>query len=234
MKIIGHRGAKGLAPENTIAGFRAAIDHGVDGIEFDVRTTRDNIPVIIHNAALETADGSEFSVHMHTLEELQARQPELCTLSAALRAINRRVPAFIEIKPGADPEPIVTVIRKLQVEGWTAADITFLSFDFRVLKVMHAAFPEIPIIVNDMWSSVRAVRRARALGTKQVDIFYRVLWPGVIRGLTRHGYQVYTFALNDAAQVRRWQQAGLYGVVTDFPDRMQSLRGPHNPWQKDS
>jgi len=49
MKIIGHRGAKGLAPENTLASMQAALDNNVDAIEFDVRVTRDNVPVINHN-----------------------------------------------------------------------------------------------------------------------------------------------------------------------------------------
>lgn len=51
--IIGHRGASALAPENTLAAFRRAIGDGADGIEFDVRLSRDGLAVVIHDATLE-------------------------------------------------------------------------------------------------------------------------------------------------------------------------------------
>ena len=55
--IIGHRGASAVAPENTMAAFREAIAAGCDGIEFDVRLTRDGIPVIIHDNTLRRTAG---------------------------------------------------------------------------------------------------------------------------------------------------------------------------------
>jgi glycerophosphoryl diester phosphodiesterase len=55
--IIGHRGASAVAPENTMAAFREAISAGSDGIEFDVRLTRDGIPVIIHDSSLRRTGG---------------------------------------------------------------------------------------------------------------------------------------------------------------------------------
>ena len=51
--IIGHRGASALAPENTLAAFALAIQEGADGIEFDVRLSRDRAPVVVHDATLE-------------------------------------------------------------------------------------------------------------------------------------------------------------------------------------
>src|ERR1700752_1374193 len=55
--IIGHRGASAVAPENTMAAFREAIDAGADGIEFDVRLTRDRVPVVIHDSTLHRTGG---------------------------------------------------------------------------------------------------------------------------------------------------------------------------------
>ena len=50
--IIGHRGASAIAPENTLAAFKRAIQDGADGIEFDVRLSQDGVPVVIHDATL--------------------------------------------------------------------------------------------------------------------------------------------------------------------------------------
>lgn len=55
--IIGHRGASAVAPENSIAAFEAAIAAGADGIEFDVRLSRDGVPVIIHDDTLQRTHG---------------------------------------------------------------------------------------------------------------------------------------------------------------------------------
>lgn len=69
--IIAHRGASALAPENTLAAFRQAIEDGADGIEFDLRIARDGVPVVFHDATLKRIAGRENTVSSFTSEELQ-------------------------------------------------------------------------------------------------------------------------------------------------------------------
>lgn len=64
--IIAHRGASALAPENTLAAFKRAIDDGAEGIEFDVRLTRDGVPVVIHDATLER-NGRRKAAYLNSL-----------------------------------------------------------------------------------------------------------------------------------------------------------------------
>src|SRR5215475_8462662 len=68
--IIGHRGASAVAPENTMAAFQAAIAAGADGVEFDVRLSRDGVPVIIHDDTLQRTVGLRKRVSDLTAEEL--------------------------------------------------------------------------------------------------------------------------------------------------------------------
>ena len=70
--IIGHRGASAVALENTIAAFHAAIVAGADGIEFDVRLSRDGVPVIIHDDTLSRTHGVRRRVADMTMEELSS------------------------------------------------------------------------------------------------------------------------------------------------------------------
>ena len=65
--IIGHRGASAVAPENTMAAFREAIAVGADGIEFDVRLTRDGVPVVIHDSTLRRTLAPDPSGPRHSL-----------------------------------------------------------------------------------------------------------------------------------------------------------------------
>ena len=73
--IIGHRGASAVAPENTIAAFREAIAAGADGIEFDVRLTRDGVPVIIHDNSLYRTARLPHRIADLTRSELEQIEP---------------------------------------------------------------------------------------------------------------------------------------------------------------
>src|SRR6185503_14444987 len=69
--ILGHRGASAVAPENTLAAFSRAMSDGADGIEFDVRLSRDGVPVVIHDANLNRTAGVARRVSDLTAKELQ-------------------------------------------------------------------------------------------------------------------------------------------------------------------
>ncbi len=69
--IIAHRGASAIAPENTLAAFRRAIDDGAEGIEFDVRLTKDGVPVVLHDAQLNRVGRCEGRVIDFTSKQLQ-------------------------------------------------------------------------------------------------------------------------------------------------------------------
>ena len=62
MKIVGHRGARGLSPENTIASLEKAIEHGVDMVEVDVRVTKDGVAVLHHDPVVTDPDGAEIII----------------------------------------------------------------------------------------------------------------------------------------------------------------------------
>jgi len=179
MKIIGHRGAKGLAPENTLAGIQKAIAHGVDAIEIDVRITQDNVAVLLHNPTANDIANTELSVRACTYAELKAHKPDLTTLAEAMKTINRRVPVIIELKPHEPTEPVIAVIQRFVKRGWKPADIQFISFDYQILKTLHHAFPEHTVIVDEMWSSVRAISRARRLGSRHISLYRPFLWSGL-------------------------------------------------------
>src|SRR5881397_2525073 len=77
--VIAHRGNRVRAPENTLLAFRQAVEIGADAIEFDVRLTRDGVPVVIHDADLDRTTNGHGLVESYTFDELR-------TLNAAARA----------------------------------------------------------------------------------------------------------------------------------------------------
>ncbi|CAN5456114.1 glycerophosphodiester phosphodiesterase family protein [soil metagenome] len=210
MKIIGHRGAKGLAPENTKASFKAALKAGVDLIELDIRTSADGRLIVHHDPAI-----GKLGIATHTFAELKNEKADLLTLKEALDVIQSTIPVIIEIKKGSDME---VVIKKLKETNMPASTL-IASFYMPALRAVKTAFPDIELIVNEKWSGVRGSYRCRKLGTKFITMNERWLWGGFIRSMSRSGYKLSAYPLNNVKKARRYERYGLYGGVTDYPDR---------------
>ena len=219
MIIIGHRGAAGLAPENTIAALMKAIEYSVDEIEIDVRVTKDNVPILHHNPNLIFPDDQKTAIKDHTFHDLQALKADLATLDEAITIIARQKPLIIEVKPDEDIQPIVAVIQWFLDRGWKPDDFRLASFSPDTLASLRTALPQIPLIVNERWSGVRAHLRARRLGASRITMNQRWLWFGFIRAVYRGGHLLSAYVINDPAKARNWKRFGMYGVITDFPDR---------------
>jgi glycerophosphoryl diester phosphodiesterase len=222
MKIIGHRGARGLAPENTLASLQKGLQHHVDMLEFDVRVTKDGVPVLHHDAAMRGAKGEKMMIREYTFTELKHHFPDLATLQQALDLIDTRVTAYIEVKEGEATKPIVDKLKEYLESGmYMAKNLRLASKSQKTLRELHRGLPEVPVIVIERWSGVRAHRRAKELGAKEIAMFQAWLWWGFIRGFKNSDKKLYAYTLNDPAKARRWAKWGLAGAVTDYPDRFE-------------
>lgn len=212
MKIIGHRGARGLAPENTIAALKKAIEHNVDEVEFDVRVTKDKVAVLHHNRRIKSRNGQKLWIHKAKYADLKAHKPDLATLQEALVALPTSAKLYIEVKPRVDIKPIVKLLKADNHEFHIA------SKNQKTLLALHRAIPDKPTIVIHAWSGVIASHRARKLNTKRISMNHHWLWGGFISRVAKSGYQLSTYTINDPIKAKKWQKLGLYAVVTDRPD----------------
>jgi glycerophosphoryl diester phosphodiesterase len=222
MKIIGHRGACGLAPENTIASFKKALEHNVDGVEFDLRVTKDNIVIVHHDAELTDPNGEKRAVVEHTYAQLKEHKKDLPTFEEVLDTIGHRATLYVEVKPGVPTAPIIKIIKAYLGKGWKPDYFRFLSFSQPILHELQRELPDIPKIVSEKWSGIRVTRRARQLGTKHILISQKWLWWGFIEIIHRNGWYLGTYTLDDPVKARRWARHGLQVVFTDYPDRFET------------
>lgn len=221
MLIIGHRGACGLAPENTIASFKKALEYNVDVIEFDLRVTEDKEVIVHHEKFLADLSGNRLLIKRTTYNELKSHKPDLPTLNEVLDFLRDKVPVFIDVKQSEEVRPIVAILKKYIKNGWPMAHITIGSKSQKTLLEVHAQLPQVKKRVIDRWSGLRAIIRAKQLGTNLIVMHERWLWAGFISGMSRRGYELYPYPLNDPKKAKRWAKHGLAGVVTDFPDRFK-------------
>jgi glycerophosphoryl diester phosphodiesterase len=218
MKIVGHRGAGGLAPENTIAGINKALEHGVYAIEFDLRVTQDGVVILHHNRHLTDPGGARHKISGTKYEELKKHDKDLATFEEALEAINQKVHIYIEVKYREKTNPIIKIIKKHLKSGWEEDNLRIASKSQKTLKELHSALPTLRAVVIEPWSGVRATWRARQIGTNHIIMNQRWLWWGFIRSISRN-YKLGTYTLNDPKKADRWEKHGLRMVITDYPDR---------------
>ena len=221
MLIIAHRGAKGLAPENTLDAIAAGLKYRAGEIEIDVRVTADRVPVLSHDPTL-LIDGRPTPISLLTLDDVWKVYPAVPTLAEALDAIGTHAVAHLEVKPGEPVEPIAEVIRECLTSGNYALDsILLASKSQKNLRQLHRELPELHCVVIESWSGVRARLRARQVGTKRLSMRATWLWKGFLKPMHRRGYQITPYTINDPTKVTKWQPY-LYGIITDYPDRFTS------------
>lgn len=221
MKIIGHRGARGLAPENTIAGLQKAVEHHVDMVEFDVRVTRDAVPVLHHNPDVTDPNGKKHRISEYSYRELKEHKPDLPRLEEALKAVGNQVPLYIEVKPHEPVAPVAKALKAQIAQGLRVDRLSLVSKNQKTLLELHKALPDIQKIVIEPWSGVRARRRARQVGTNTVAMNQLWLWWGFIRAASRGGRELYAYTVNSPQKAKRWERWGLAGIITDYPDRFE-------------
>lgn len=219
LKIVGHRGAAGLAAENTAAAIRKGLESKVDEIEIDVRLTKDGIAVVHHDSDLRDSTTARHPVRHCTYADLKLLKPDLATLEEAIEATKRKVPLQIEVKSSDAVIPVVKILQVYLTRGYSESDFLLGSKNQRVLLGLHRALPSVPTVVIEPFSSIRATWRARQLGTRRISMRSWWLWGGFIRAMARRGYLLYAYTANDPDKIRKWAKYGLAGVITDNPDR---------------
>jgi glycerophosphoryl diester phosphodiesterase len=232
--VIGHRGASGHAPENTMAAFRRAVEQGARFIETDLQATRDGRLVALHDATLErTTNGSGF-VAERTLDEIlrldagawygaEYAGERVPTLEQMLHfAREQDIGFFLEIKQEAAwgiEHGLVSAIRN----SGEAHRIVVLSFSPGILRNFHRLDRTLVtgLLSDDPRLSPAAlVEQAAEIGARQVAPRGDLLSRDLLERARRNDLQVVTWTVNDPEQMRALQAVGVDGIMTDYPDRL--------------
>lgn len=243
MLVIGHRGAPGRAPENTLASFQAALDIGVDGIELDVHLTRDGHLVVIHDADLKrTTDGRGY-VHDHTLAELKTLDAgswhsaafageRIPTFEEVLDLVGKRVPLQVEIKGATDGVTEAT-LAALDRRGLLDT-VMMTSFQLDRLPRVRALAPSVQIGAL-VWGRARTPDRtpmtpaACVAATRAAQGDVMLLWhecfdePRVAAARAAGLLAGVAGGTATAEDMRRVLALGAVRMTTNFPDICNSV-----------
>ncbi|MCX6725285.1 MAG: glycerophosphodiester phosphodiesterase [Candidatus Saccharibacteria bacterium] len=168
MKIIGHRGAAGLALENTLESLRAGINAGAHSIEFDVRLTKDGEVVLCHDSDLKKISQDKRSLKDLTLEELKTIKlnngESVPLLSEALETTGR-TPVIIEIKEDNMVRKVINI-----VEAYPEAIVTIASFKHYEISLLKRLSPNTKAYVGSRTNPFELLQNAKAIGADGLDL----------------------------------------------------------------
>lgn len=218
MKIIGHRGARGLETENTLESIEKALKLGVDAVEFDVWTTVDGVPILHHDKSLFKMTGNTSAVTRMTWEELKKiRLRDGKKIPSARQAIDviGSTPFFLEIKDLALTPSMLKLIDEL---GDREYSIT--SFEWRLLEELKRLRPNLKLYAATSWNPLHAILFARGRKFSGITLKYYWLNPFTY-WLSRHyGLGIMLFTVNNRQYIKMLKALKIdVGICTDFPDR---------------
>jgi glycerophosphoryl diester phosphodiesterase len=142
-KIVGHRGASGYAPENTILSFQKAIDLGCDKTELDVRLSKDNQLIVIHDPEVDRISNGQGEVSKMTLSEIKElscpQGEKIPILQEVIDLCKDKIDLLVELKAEGTPEKVNQVILKNQL----LSSVLVISFDLHLIKEIKELNPKI-------------------------------------------------------------------------------------------
>lgn len=234
-KIIGHRGACGYAPENTLPAIQTAADMGMDWVELDVKLTADDVPIIMHDDTLARTTGIDKPVAEMTYAEIKDLDAgswfgesfagtRIPTLEEALELIvDLDLGLNLEIKPcpGRDIETAAIVLDHLTRLWDDHEKILISSFSEVSLETAKGMLPDEWAIgylideVPEQWKEIAA-----HLGAKAVNINGNRddLKREFIEEIIDEGYGILAYTINNPLRAKELLQWGVDGVFTDVPD----------------
>lgn len=230
--LIGHRGASGYAPENTMASFQRAVAMGVDAIELDVHPTRDGELVVIHDPTLERTTNGHGLVSAHTLAELQQLDAgswfdpafageRIPSLSEVLTWARGRTKVVIELKQGPIFYTGITELLLATLDRTGMRDqVLVISFDHHSVRALKRQAPEIPTGVLYAGRCIDPVALARAAEADGLMPYWALLTREEVEAA--HNAGLFISPWGGPEQDYRFLLAtGVDAVAADFPDRPQ-------------
>ena len=229
--VIAHRGASGYAPENTQAAFRRAVALGANFIETDLQLSRDARFVAIHDQSVERTTNGKGRVHDLTLADLRRLDAgswfgsefaaeQIPTLEEILDFSKKYdVVFYLELKPGGSWGGEHALVGALRESGEIPRTVV-ISFDAPILQKLRQIEPTLMtgLLYDGQLDS--PVDKALEVGARQLAVRGDLVTPALLADARKHDLQVVCWTVNHPAHMRMLVEAGVDGIMSDYPDRL--------------
>lgn len=222
---IGHRGAKGYEPENTLLSFQKAIDLGVDGIELDVHRSNDVEIIVIHDEKINRTTNGEGFVTDFSLTELKFFRINethiIPTLKEVLDLVNQKCFVNVELKGNGTAIPVVALIEEYVLEkNWEYSHFIISSFDWNALKEVRSLNSKIPIGILTHTDLDLAMAFAKFIKAEAIHPHFHLLTKENTKQIQENGQLVFPWTVNEIEDIQKMKLFNVNGIISDFPDKL--------------
>lgn len=233
MRIIGHRGARGEAPENTLGGFQYIQDLGIRAVEFDVRQLKDNALIIMHDDDFIRTTGQQKPLYECTQIDLAQynhavawaawhRTEATPLLNQTLTLIQNFEHIEVEVKAvnnAAEAEKI-TLDLEQQLQGFEHSAI-ITSFDVKIHQALQQRQSKFKrgLLIEDTRGE-QAIDDALNLGCCQIGWMNELATDALIQATQKAKLNISVWTVNDIERAKKLRDLGVQGLITDYPKHM--------------
>ena len=214
---IGHRGAKGYMPENTLPSFQYAMDLGCDWLELDVYSVEDELLVIHDKRVDRTTDGHGLieELKLDYLRSLDAGNgAKIPTLTEVLDLVNGKCGINVELKGRNTALPVSELLSNY---AWSAEKVLLSSFDHEELARTDSQYRRGALfekLITNRW------KQAECLAAWSVNFYFRDVTRDLVDEAHQHGYKVLVYTVNAIEDIQLMLDFGVDGIFSDYPDRV--------------
>jgi glycerophosphoryl diester phosphodiesterase len=217
MLRIGHRGAKAYEPENTLRSFKKALEIGVDAVELDVRKTKDDQLVVIHDSDVKKTTNGQGLVNELTLKEIKEFSAEkgekIPTLEEALDFLDKKAKILIELKETGVEEKVLSLVRGNGLQK-NVIIVSFIEDALRKIRELDTEVETGLIYVKHK----NPIKAALELKASYLISFYKFAHTANVQKAHENGLKVVVWTINKPEEVSEYAKKGVDGVASDKPD----------------
>lgn len=247
--ITGHRGAGGLAPENTLASIQLALDLGVDRVEIDVQQTKDNQIIVLHDRSLRRTTNGYGYVRHKTYEELLQYSAgikysafylseKIPTLEQVIDLIDGKAELLIETKysylyyPNIERH-IINVIKSKNAKKWckvisfnnrTLFRINRLDEEIRLGKLFIGKHASLPLSFD---KSINFKPLKRYHFVEEIIVQHKYATQAIIDRVHEFGKELHVWTVNDTETIKKLIDRGVDGIISDYPNLLLPYKSIH-------
>lgn len=217
---IGHRGAGGHASENTLAAIECSMTLHAHLVEVDIRATSDNQLVLLHDATLDrttNGHGPIVSQRWSDLQEIRGHDGQpLPLLADALCTASGRIGMMIEIKTEGIAKQICRTVREVRFSG----PLIYASFLHDELLAVRRENPQAQTMALIKGVPVNRTAFATDAQATHVGVAFETLTPSFLKALHDRSLRVFTYTVNEPADIQTARAMGVDGIISDYPERL--------------
>lgn len=236
INVQAHRGASAYAPENTVPAFQLAVDMNADGVENDIRLTKDGVYVLSHDGDIGRMSNGKGEINQMTYEELlqydfgvktaeKYKGTKIATLEEFLQVVHKMNVVNIELKPFApheDKNYAFDYLYNLLVKYGCVERTIISSFDHTALKELKAAHGDLrtALLYGHGMTPDETVAFVKSFNADIIHPQIGAINEMIVEACKKNNIEINVWTVDSLHDIKRAIQLGVTGIITNVPDKV--------------